>query len=175
MVERKDSFSRERQWPELRNYQVQSPQQNLEIISPEIYSHKHPAIQGSFSPKELQKFPQTGCLQYFFRKLGETYEQPHDFEHSQRVPDSFSVSAWSEIFFPTHFNDLSRKSLSGPGDRTNLKQRHNKRCPARLQSFPQFKKGLRSSPSDKFEKNQYYIPYSNFKMKGFFLLKEIFQ
>ena len=121
MVEGKDSFSQERQWPEVRTYQVQSPQQNLHILSPDIYSHKHPAIQGSFSPKELQKFPQTGCLQYFFRKLGETYEQPHDFEHSQRVPDSFPVSAFSEIFFPIYFNDLPRKSLSGPGDRTNLK------------------------------------------------------
>ena len=101
MVERKDSFSR--QWPEVRNYQVQSPQQNLEILSPEIYSQKHPAIQGSFSPKELQKFPQTGCLQYFFRKLGETYEQPDDFEYSQRVPDSFFCQCLFRNFLPHLF------------------------------------------------------------------------
>ena len=55
MVEGKNSFSSERQWPEVRTYQVQSPQQNLEILSPEIYSHKHPTIKGSFSPKKLHR------------------------------------------------------------------------------------------------------------------------
>ena len=45
------------------------------------------------------------------------------------------------------------------GDRTNVKERCNKSCSTRPQSFPQLdicsaEKGLRSSPSDKFEKSQ---------------------
>ena len=42
---------------------------------------------------------QAGRLQYFW-KLGETYEWPHHVEHSERVPDSLSVSVCSEIFSP---------------------------------------------------------------------------
>ena len=35
-----------------------------------------------------------------FRKLGETYKQPLHSEHIERMPDSFPVSACSEIFSP---------------------------------------------------------------------------
>ena len=62
VVEGKDSFFPEQQQPEVRTYQVQSPQQNLEILSPEIYSHIHPAIKDLFPPKEFQNFPQAGRL-----------------------------------------------------------------------------------------------------------------
>ena len=48
LVEDEDSFSQEQQQPEVRTYQVQSPQRNLQILSPEIYSHMHPTIKGSF-------------------------------------------------------------------------------------------------------------------------------
>ena len=44
MVKAENSFSQKQQRPEVRTYQVQSPQQNPEIVSPEIYSDIHPAI-----------------------------------------------------------------------------------------------------------------------------------
>ena len=68
MVEDEDSFSQEQQQPEVRTYQVQSPQQNLEILIPEIYSHIHPTIKGLFSPNKLQNFPQVDRLQYFLKQ-----------------------------------------------------------------------------------------------------------
>ena len=39
VVEGKNSFSQEQQQPEVRTYQNQSPQQNIEILRPEIYSY----------------------------------------------------------------------------------------------------------------------------------------
>ena len=57
MVEDEDSFSHVQQRPEVRIYQVQSPQRNLEIFSPEIYSHIHPRIKDLLFPKESQNFP----------------------------------------------------------------------------------------------------------------------
>ena len=39
VVEGKNSFSQEQQQPEVRIYQNQSPQQNIEILRPEIYSY----------------------------------------------------------------------------------------------------------------------------------------
>ena len=95
----------------------------------------------------------------FSRKLEETYKRSLNFEHSERVPDSLSVSACSEIFSSTYFNDPSGKIFRGPGDRTNVKERCNKSYPTRSQSFPQLnifgaQKEVRSLPSDKFEKSQ---------------------
>ena len=67
VVEGEDSFSQEQQQPEVRTYQVQFPQKNLEIHSPEICSHIHPTIKGLFPPNEFQKFPQAGRLRYFLK------------------------------------------------------------------------------------------------------------
>ena len=54
---------------------------------------------------------------------------------------------------------LSGKSFSGPADRTNVKESCNRSCQRRSQSFRKLnicgaQKGLRSLPSDKFEKSQ---------------------
>ena len=65
MVESKDSFSQEQHQPAVKTYQVQFPKQNMEILSPEIESHIHPAIKGLFPPKKLQNLPQAGRLQCF--------------------------------------------------------------------------------------------------------------
>ena len=62
-----------------------------------------------------------------------------------------------------------QESFSEPGDRTNVKERCNKSCPTRSQSFPQLnicgaQKGLRSSPSNKFQKSQSLhslLPFQN--------------
>ena len=140
MVESEDSFSQEQQWPEARTYQDQSPQQNLRILIPEIYSHIHPAIKCLFPPKEFQKFPQTGHLKYCLEKWEKptkTYNRPLHFEYRERVPDSFSVCPCSEIFSVTYFNDPSGKGFSGPRGRKNVKESCNKGCPTRSQSFLQ--------------------------------------
>ena len=65
MIKSEDSFSQEQQRSGVRTYQVQSPQQNLEISSLEIYSHIHLVIKGLLPPKESQKFSQAGRLRYF--------------------------------------------------------------------------------------------------------------
>ena len=78
-----------------------------------------------------------GLSPILFKKLGEAYKRPLYFELSERVPDSLSVSACSEIFSPTYLNDPSRKNFSGPRDRANVKEKCNKSCPTRSHSFPQ--------------------------------------
>ena len=67
--EGKDAFFQEQQRLEVRIYQVQSPQQNLWILSPEIYWYINPVIKGLFLPKEFQKFPQVG-LPNIFQETG---------------------------------------------------------------------------------------------------------
>ena len=84
--------------------------------------------------KGVPKLSTGGSSPIFFRKLGETYKRPLHFEHSEH---SLSVSAYSEIFSPTYFNDPSEKNFSGPGDRTNVKERCNKSCSTRSRSSPQ--------------------------------------
>ena len=86
------------------------------------------------SCKGVPKVSTGGSSPIFFTKLGETYKRPLHFEHSERIPDSLSVIACSEIFSPTYFNGHSEKSFGGPGGRTN-KGKCNKSCPTRPQSF----------------------------------------
>ena len=76
MVEGEDSFSQEQHQPEVRTYQGQSPQQSMEILSPEIYSHIHLAIKGLFPPKKAQNFPQAGRLQYFLENWEKLTSNP---------------------------------------------------------------------------------------------------
>ena len=66
------------------------------------------------SSKGVSKLSTGRSSPVFFRKLGEPYKQPFHFEHSERIPDSLSVSAYSEILFPIYFNDASVKNFSGP-------------------------------------------------------------
>ena len=100
----------------------------------------------------------------FFKKLGETYKRPLYFEHSERVSDSFSVSACSEIFSLICFNDPIGKSFRGTEKRTNVKERCNKSCPTSSQSFPQLniwgaQIGLRYCPVIKLKNFNHDIPY----------------
>ena len=76
MVEGEDSFLEEQHQPEVKTYQVQSPQQNMEILSPEIYSHIHPAKKGLFPLKKFQNFPQARRLQYFLENWGKLTSNP---------------------------------------------------------------------------------------------------
>ena len=76
MVEGEDSFSQEQHQPEVRTYQGQSPQQSMEILSPEIHSHIHLAIKGLFPPKKAQNFPQAGRLQYFLENWEKLTSNP---------------------------------------------------------------------------------------------------
>lgn len=63
------------------------------------------------SVKGIPKVSTGGPSPIFFRKLGETYKQPLHFKHTEKVPDYLSVSACSEIFSSTYFNDLLGKSF----------------------------------------------------------------
>ena len=90
--------------------------------------------QRCISSKGVLKVFTGGSSPVFFRKPGETYKQPLHSKYSESVLDSLSVSACSEIFSPTYFSDHSGKGLSGPGDRTNVKERCNKRCATRFPS-----------------------------------------
>ena len=76
VVKGEDSFFQEQHQPEVKTYQVQSPQQNMEILSPEIYSHIHPAKKGLFPPKKFQNFPQVRRLQYFLENWGKLTSNP---------------------------------------------------------------------------------------------------
>ena len=78
-----------------------------------------------------------GLSPILFRKLGEAYKRPLYFELSERVPDSLSVSAYSEIFSSTYLNDPSRKNFSRARDRANVKEKCNKSCQTRSHFFPQ--------------------------------------
>ena len=124
------------------------------------------------SSKEGPKLSTGRSSPIFFRKLGETYKQPRHFEHSERIPDSLSVSAYSEVLSPPYLNGPSGKKFSGSGERTNVKGRCNKNCPTRSQSLPQLnicgaQKELQSSPGDKFEKSQSLhsvLPFQNWRV-----------
>ena len=71
----------------------------MEILSLEIYSHTS-CNKRFISSKEVPKLSTGGLSPIFFRKLGETYMRPLHFEYRERIPDSLSVSAYSEILSP---------------------------------------------------------------------------
>ena len=71
----------------------------MEILSPQIYSNTS-CNKRFVSSKEVPKLSTGGLSSIFFRKLGETYMRPLHFEQSERIPDSLSVSAYSEILSP---------------------------------------------------------------------------
>ena len=152
VVEGKYSFSQRKQRPEVRTYQFQSPQQNLEILGPEIYSHIYPAIKGLFPPIEFQKCPQAGRLQYVF-------------ENREKLTSGTSILACSRIFSLTYFNDYPRKKFGGSGDRTSL-----------ISSiFVVSKKEYGQCPVINLESLNHYIPCSHFKMERLLLFKETLQ
>ena len=87
------------------------------------------------------------------------------------------LSKLLQKFFP----QPRQKCFSGIRDRENIKERCNKNCLTRSDSFSQLniwgsEKDIRASPNDKPEKklNQ-YIHYTHFKMERLFLLKDILQ
>ena len=63
------------------------------------------------SSEEVPKLSTGASSPIFFRKLRETYKQPLHFEHSERIPDSLSITVYLEILSSTYFNDPSGKKF----------------------------------------------------------------
>ena len=180
MVEGEDSFSQEQQWPEVRTYQDQSPQQNLRILIPEIYSHIHPAINCLFPPKEFQKFPQTGHLQYCLEKwekptsdryilnTGKGYQIPFLSVPVQRSSSSLtSMTPQEKVLVNQEVEQMLKKGA--------IKVAQQDRSLFLSSIFVVLKKESGHHPVINLKNLNHYLPYSHSKMEALFLLKEILQ
>ena len=180
MVEGEDSFSQEQQWPEVRTYQDQSPQQNLRILIPEIYSHIHPAIKCLFPPKEFQKFPQTGHLKYCLEK----WEKPTTDRYILNTVKGYQIPFLSVLVQKSSPSLTSmtpqEKVLVDPEVEKMLKKvaikvAQQDRSLFFSSIFVVLKRESGHHPVINLKNLNHYLPYSHSKMEALFLLKEILQ
>ena len=180
VVEGKNSFSQEQQQPEVRIYQNQSPQQNIEILRPEIYSHIHPAIKGLFPPKEFQNFSQASRLQYFLENWEKLTSNAFILNIMKGYQILFlpvpikkfclpriSMTPQEEVLVDQEIEQMLRKGA--------IKVVQQDANPFLNSIFVMPKKESGHHPVINLKNLNHYIPYSHFNMEGSFLLKETLQ
>ena len=168
VVESEDPFSQEQQRPEVRTYQVQSPQQNLEILSPEIYSHIHPGFEGLF-PKEFQKFQHKSRLQYFLENWEKLARDPSilnivkgyqipflSFLFRNLLPHLFKWSSQEKVLVDQQIEQMLKKVA------IKVAEEDSSLFVSSIFVVP--KKDSGHCPVISLKNLNYYIPYSHFKL-----------
>ena len=181
VVEGEDSFSQEQQRPEVRTKQVQSPQQNLEILSPEIYSLTHTSCNQRFIPtKEFQKVSQVGRLQYFLENWEKFTSDPSILNIVKGYQIPFLSVPVQNSFPPLISMNPQEKVLVNQDIEQMLKKGAIKVAQQDRSLFLNSifvvpKKDSGHHPMINLKSLNHYIPYSYFKMEGLFLLKKTLQ
>ena len=157
VVEREVSCFQE-QKPYVRTCQYHFPQQKLEILSPEIYSHMHLAAKGLFSTKYLQQFLQAGCLMIFYKNWKKLTNDSSILAWPKGTSPPFCQSFFRNSFLST-FECALYKSILVDQEIKIMLKKVNKNCSRRSDSFSQLNicgsyEEIRASPSYKLEGSQ---------------------